>query len=291
MADTARRPGADASGGDHGPRTGQGPAPGILAAFRALLASRARSQTAYRTSFLLDVVGSVTISFVEFGELYVVFSNVKLLGGLDLTGAMLVFAFSNIAFSLGDLAVGQLDNIPTLIRTGTLDAVLLRPLPVLLQLSAHDLSLRRLGRTAVGLALLAVALVRADLDWTPARVLLVAITPLAGAATFAALFVAAGAAQFWLVDGAEVTNAFTYGSSFASSYPGSVYSAPVRVFFTFVVPALFTAYLPVLALLGRSSAGLPGRLGWCTPLVAVLAWTAALLAWRAGLRRYTGAGG
>lgn len=268
--------------------------PGTLTAFRALLGSRARSQTAYRTSFVLDVIGSVTIATVEFGELYVVFSNVTLLGGLDLTGAMLVFALSNIAFSLGDLAVGQLDNIPTLIRTGTLDAVLLRPLPVLLQLSAHDLSLRRLGRTGVGLVLLTVALVRADLAWTPATVALLVVTPIAGAAVFAALFVAAGAAQFWLVDGAEVTNAFTYGSSFASSYPGSVYSAPVRVFFTFVVPALFTAYLPVLALTGGDAPGspaLPGWLGWCTPAVAVLTWCAALLAWRAGLRRYTGAGG
>jgi ABC-2 type transport system permease protein len=270
---------------------GREPAPGTLTAFRALVRSRARSQLVYRTSFAFDVVGSAATSLVEFAELYVVFSNVKLLGGLDLTGAMLVFAFSNIAFSLADLAVGQLDNIPTLIRTGTLDAVLLRPLPVLLQLSAHDISLRRLGRTVVGLTLLAVALTRADLAWTPARVLLVALTPLAGAAIFAALFLAAGAAQFWLVDGAEVTNAFTYGSSFASSYPGSVYSAPVRSFFTFVVPALFTAYLPVLALLGCSSTGLPGWLGWCTPVVAVLTWTAALLAWRAGLRRYTGAGG
>jgi ABC-2 type transport system permease protein len=262
-----------------------------VTAFRALVASRARSQAVYRASLALDLVGSMLIALVEFAEIYVVFGNVKLLGGLDLTGAILVFALSNVGFSLADLAVGQLDNIPTLIRTGTLDAVLLRPLPVLLQLCAHDVSLRRLGRTAIGLALLGIALSRSELDWGAATVALLVITPLAGAAIFAALFVAAGAAQFWLIDGAEVTNAFTYGSSFASSYPGSVYSAPVRLFFTFVIPALFTAYLPVLTLLGRDAPGIPGWLGWCTPLVAGLAWLAALAGWRAGLRRYTGAGG
>lgn len=267
------------------------PAGSTFTAYRSLVGSRARSQTAYRTSFAVDVFGSVTISLVEFAELYVLFSSIDLLGGLDLTGAILVFALSNVAFSLADLAVGQLDSIPTLIRTGALDAVLLRPLPVLLQLSANDLSIRRLGRTAVGLVLLGIALTRAQIDWTAGIVVLLLVTPAAGAAIFAALFVAAGAAQFWLIDGAEMTNAFTYGSSFASSYPGSVYSTPVRLFFTFVIPATFTAYLPTLALLDRDAPGLPGWLGWCTPLVAALIWAVTLVAWRTGLRRYTGAGG
>jgi ABC-2 type transport system permease protein len=273
------------------------PTGSTFTAYRALVASRARSQTAYRASFVTDVLGSITISLVEFAEIYVVFSNVDLLGGLDLTGAILVFALSNVAFSLADLLVGQLDNIPTLIRTGQLDAALLRPLPVLLQLSAHDVSIRRLGRTGVGLVLLGIALSRAEIGWTPGTVVLLVVTPIAGAAIFAALFVAAGAAQFWLIDGAEVTNAFTYGSGFASSYPGSVYSTPVRLFFTFVIPATFTAYLPTLALLGQDAAGLsggpgmPGWLGWCTPLVAALLWAVTLAAWRTGLRRYTGAGG
>ena len=92
---------------------------GGAAVLRALVRSRARAQTVYRTSFALDLLGSMTLALVEFGELYVVFSNVRVLGGLDLNGAILVFALSNIAFSLGDLAVGQLDNIPALIRTGT----------------------------------------------------------------------------------------------------------------------------------------------------------------------------
>ena len=66
------------------------PAGSTFAAYRSLVASRARSQTAYRTSFVVDVFGSVTISLVEFAEIYVVFSNIDLLGGLDLTGAILV---------------------------------------------------------------------------------------------------------------------------------------------------------------------------------------------------------
>jgi ABC-2 type transport system permease protein len=265
---------------------------GALRAYRVLLGSRIRAQTGYRTSFSLDVLGSFMVGVVEFVEVYVIFHNVPQLGGLDLTAAVLVFGLANLGFALGDLVAGHLDEVPTLIRLGTLDVLLLRPLSVLGQLMTADVQLRRLGRAAVGLALLAIALTRADVDWTPARVALLAVTPFAGALLFAALFLAAGAVQFWLVDGGEFTHAFTYGASYAASFSPAVLSPPVRALFSFVVPAAFTAYLPTLALLGLPGPELlPAWLGWWVPVAAAVAWLTALAAWRLGLRRYTGAGG
>lgn len=263
----------------------------ILAPYRALLASRLRSQLAYRSSFALDVFGAVGIGLLEFAEVYVIFSNVSTLGGLDFAGVALLFALANIGFSLADMAVGHVDALPMYIRTGLLDAFLLRPLSVLGQLVTSDVQLRRLGRTAVAVVILAVALPASGVEWTAETVLLLVLTPIAGAAIFAALFVLAAAAQFWLVDGAELTNAFTYGGSYAASYPTSIFTAPVRVLFTFVIPAAFTAYLPTLLILGvPGPPGTPAWLGWFTPVAAVVAWVIALLAWRQGLRHYTGTG-
>jgi ABC-2 type transport system permease protein len=260
--------------------------------YRALLRSRMRAQTAYRTSFALDLFGQLGIGLLEICEIYVIFHNVDRLGGLDAGTALLVFALANISWSLADVAFGHLDQIPTFIRAGTLDAMLLRPLPVLAQLITIDVSLRRLGRTALGLVALGVALPLAVDRWTPATVGMLALAPLAGTAIFAAIWVAAAGAQFWLVDGGELTNAFTYGSSYVSSYPTSVLHVAARVFFSFVIPAAFVGYLPALVIAGLPGPpGLPAWLGWCTPMAAVGAWAAALLWWRAGLRHYTGAGG
>ena len=261
---------------------------GDLAAYRAVLGARLRSQLMYRTSFGLDVFGSLMVATTDFGEIYVIFHNVPTLGDLDLPAAMLVFGLASIGFATANMVCGELDTIPQFIRAGTLEVMLLRPLPLLAQLITGDVRLKRIGGAVVGLVTLTLGLVRADIRWTPQAVALVAVTPLVGAA----LFVAAGALQFWLVDSPEVTNSFTYGSAYASHYSSAVMPLPVRLLFAFVVPAAFTAYLPTLALLGRPGpAWLPGWLGWCSPLVAVLAWAAALLLWRAGVRRYTGAGG
>ncbi|TDE08893.1 ABC transporter permease [Jiangella asiatica] len=262
-----------------------------MRAYRVLLGSRMRSQTAYRRSFAFDILGSVGIGVVEFAEVYIIFTNVDVLGELDFAAAALLFALANVGFSVADMVVGHVDRLPAYLREGTLDAFLLRPLPVLAQLITSDISLRRLGRTGVATAVFAVALPLNDIVWTPATVTLVVVAPVTAAAIFAALFVCAAAIQFWLVEGGEFANAFTYGGAYASEYPASIYSLPMRLLFSFVVPAAFAAYLPLLVLLDLPGpAGLPQWLGWCTPLAAAVIWAVALAGWRAGLRHYTGAG-
>lgn len=266
--------------------------PSTIAAYRAVLGSRLRSQLVYRTSFALDLTGSAMIATTDFAEVYVVFHNIKVLGGLDLGGACLVFGLGTVGFALANAVCGQLDTMPELIRTGRIEALMLRPQPLLAQLITSDVTLKRIGGAVVGLIVLAYGLASADLHWTAARVALLLLTPVSGAGVFSALFVAAGAIQFWLIDAAEITNSFTYGSSYAARYSAAVLPVPVRLLFAFVMPAAFTAYLPTLVLLGRPGpAWLPAWLGWWTPLVAVAAWTAALLLWRRGVRHYTGAGG
>lgn len=263
-----------------------------LDAYRAILRARVRAQTAYRASFATEVLGSVLVGLAELAELYAVFGNVTVLGGLRLREALLVFALANLSWSMADLAVGHADGLPTYIRTGTLDAFYLRPLPVLGQLVTHDVSLRRVGRGAVALVVLTVALRWVDPTWTPLLVVQLVVAVLAGALIFMALFIAAAGLQFFLIDAAELTNAFTYGSAYAAAQPALVLPNPMRVFFTFVVPATFAAYLPVVVMLDLPGGDvLAPRLGWCSPLAALAAWAVAMGLWRVGMRHYQGAGG
>jgi ABC-2 type transport system permease protein len=263
-----------------------------LAPYRAVLASRVRAQRSYRSSFLLDLSSSMLVGFVELAEVWVVFHSVGRIGGLDVAQVVLVFGLADVSFSLADLAFGHCDTLPTYLRAGTLDVFYLRPQPLLLQLITSDISLRRLARAAVGAGALAIGLQLNDVPWSPSTVLLLALALVSGTATFAAMFVWAGGAQFYLVDGAEATNAFVYGGRYAASQPAAVWDRPLTVLFGFFFPMAFTAYLPVVTLLGLPGPEwMPGWLGWCTPLAAAWTWMMALLTWRAGVRHYQGGGG
>lgn len=259
---------------------------------RLLISARLRSQIAYRGSFAADVAGQVVLGLTEFVELYAILHNIPTFGGLTFAQALLVFAFASIGFSMGDMLLGETDSMSDAIRMGKLEVLLTRPLPVLLQLMTSDFQLRRVGRLAFAFLAMAAALFLTDIDWDPGKVLLFLITPLAGAAIFGALFVGAGAVQFWLVDGRQLGNAFTYGGRYVASMPGAALFLPMQVFFTFVIPATLVAYAPSLVLLElEGPAGIPSWTGWLGLPAAVVLWGLMLLLWRAAIKKYTGAGG
>lgn len=260
--------------------------------YAILVGSRIRSQLSYRTSFVVNVVNAFFLGIIEFLEIYVLLHNAPTLGGLNFVQAALVFALANIGFSLADLVLGQLDSIPTYIREGKLETFLVRPLPLLSQMITADFQLRRTGRALFAFLVLIIVLFVLRPEFTPATIYLLIITPFTGAAIYGALFVLAGGLQFWIIDGAEFTNAFVYGGAYAGQVPGSVLMAPLRVLFTFVVPATIAAYVPALLIMGLPGPPwLPEWLGWLGPAFAAWAWLLAMVAWRAGTRKYTGAGG
>jgi len=260
--------------------------------YRAVLGSRVRSQASHRASFGLDLGSSLLVGIVELAEVAVLFTSVSAIGGFDLAAILLVFGLADLCFSVADMVFGHCDNLPEYVRTGRLDVFYLRPQPLLLQLVTSDVSLRRLARAAVGLVALVVGLAVNEIAWGPGAVALLLLAVVSGTATFSAMFVMAGGLQFFLVNGAEMTNAFVYGGRYAATQPGSVWGRPLVVVFGFFFPMAFTAYLPVTTLLGLPAfAGLPGWVGWAAPVAAVWAWLAALLAWRTGVRHYQGAGG
>lgn len=263
-----------------------------LRAYRAVLASRMRSQREYRLNFRIDLLSSLLVGFIELAEVWVLFHSVGTLGGVSFTQILLVFGLADLCFSLADMVVGHCDNLPTYVRAGTLDVFYLRPQPLLLQLITSDISLRRLTRAAVGLVCLVIGLAVNDIAWSVSAVALLGISLVSGIAIFAAMFVWAAGAQFFLINGAEMTNAFVYGGRYAATQPASVWGRPLTVLFGFFFPMAFTAYLPALHLLGLPGPDLlPTWLAWFTPVAALWTWAMALLFWRVGVRHYQGGGG
>lgn len=259
--------------------------------YARLVGARLRSQLVYRASFALDFVTQIIAQCTELVVILVLFSQVDALGGFTRNEVLLMYAFAGAAFGVADLFAGQLDNLPTYIRTGSFDVLLMRPLGTLPQLMCTDVRLRRVGRIVGALGALGYALAHVPVEWTAAKVVLTVLTPVAGAVIFSSVWVVACSICFWIVEGREFANAVTYGGNAFTSYPINVYSRPLRWLMAFVVPGAFVAYYPSLALLGKQDPlGLPGWVGWTSPLVAGLAAVVAGAVWRFAVRHYRGTG-
>jgi ABC-2 type transport system permease protein len=262
-----------------------------LRAYAALLGAQYRSIASYRASFVVELVTNIGGTALDVVTVLVLFGTTRVVAGFTLSEAFLVVSLSACGFVLADFGVGNIDRLKTYVRTGTLDAVLVRPLGVLGQLLCMDLPLRKGLRLLMGIAVYVVALRINHIHWTPARVALVAVAPPAGAVFFASIFVLTASLAFWWVDSGEIGSAFTYGGRDFTSYPVPVYGAWFRAVFAYGLGFGFVAYQPALALLGRTDPlGLPAWSGFVSPLVALLAAGIAAAAWRSGIRHYRSTG-
>jgi viologen exporter family transport system permease protein len=262
-----------------------------LGIYRRLVGSRVRSQLQYRLSFALTVTGNLLLSGLDFVAILVLFGQVDALGEWTVSEVAMLYGISCVSFALTDLSVGQLDQLPRMIREGEFDQILVRPLGSLLQVVSADVALRHLGRLTQGLVVLAVALTQVDVDWSLGRAAMLVVAVIAGAAIFAGIWVAFSSLAFWLIDSQEVCNAFTYGGNFTSQYPVNIYGRWLQRLVVFVIPLAFVSYFPALYVLDKpDELGLPRALQFASPLVAVASACGAWIAWRTAVRRYRSVG-
>jgi ABC-2 type transport system permease protein len=250
-----------------------------------------RSTMAYRASFAMTAFGNFAGTAFDFVAIMLMFSRIDVLGGYRLPEVAFLYGLSATAFGLADLALGSMDRLGRRVRDGTLDTILVRPVPVLAQVAADRFGLRRIGRITQGVLVLGYAVAALDVSWTPLKVAVVPLSLLSGAVIFCAVFVAGAAFQFVAQDASEVQNSFTYGGQTMLQYPPTVFAKDLVRGVTFVLPLAFVNWLPALYVLGRPyPLDLPVWVAFAPPLVAAGCCAAAGAAWRAGLRSYRSTG-
>jgi ABC-2 type transport system permease protein len=262
-----------------------------LGLYLVLIRAQVSAQLQYRGSFAVQAVGQFLATFTDFIMLLLLFQRFPSIAGWTLGEVALLYGLGGLAFGISDLLCGGFDGLSKMIRLGTFDRVLTRPVGTFAQVLASDVQIRRLGKLVQGIITLWLALSWVDIAWTPPKVLVLVSAIVAGVVIFTAIWVIGAALTFWTVETSEVTNVFTYGGEALVSYPMPIYAEGIRRFFTFVVPLVFVSYLPALYILERPDPlGLPPLLQVCSPIVAVAFLLVARFCWALGVRHYQGTG-
>lgn len=248
-----------------------------------------RSALAYRASFVTMTLSSFLMTFLDFVAIALMFHVIDRLAGFELWQVALLYGASGIGIGVADMLIGSVELIGQHIRMGTLDAMLVRPVPLLVQVCADRFALRRLGRITQTVLVFAYGAWR--VDWDPAKVAVAALMCVGAVAIFFALFVGVSCVQFWTHDASEVANAFTYGGNTMTQYPLTIFPVEVAKSLTFVLPVAFTNWYSCLYLLDRPDPfGAPGWFAVLPLPVGAVMVALALLVWRAGVRTYTSTG-
>jgi ABC-2 type transport system permease protein len=262
-----------------------------IRAYWWIVAMWIRSNLAYRASFVMLTLGQFAGVGLEFVGILIMFMHTDALGGFDLAEIAFLYGTSGVAIGMADLLLGSIEKIGTRIRDGSLDVMLIRPVPAFTQAAADQFGLRRIGRVLQAAIVLSWSIWAVDIDWTWDRILLIPVMLVCGTVIFSGIFVLGAAFQFAAGDAAEVASAFTYGGNFLTQYPISIYSEWLRRFLVFVVPMAFVCYFPALYVLDKEDPlGFPRAFQFASPLVAVAAAVGAGVVWTLAVRRYRSVG-
>ena len=211
--------------------------------------------------------------------------------GWTLAEVAFLYGVSTISFSIAELNAGGYDYFDRMVVRGDFDRLLIRPLGTVFQMLTEAWPLRRFGRLAQGVIAFGFAMTLLRPEWDAFHWAFLAITICGGALLFFAIFVIGSTACFWSPQTSELTNVFSYGGQFMTSYPMSIYERWMRAFFTFVIPMAFINYYPSLYLLDKPDPfGLPAWVPFLSPFVAVFAFLGALAIWRFGVSHYQSTG-
>jgi ABC-2 type transport system permease protein len=237
----------------------------------------------FRANFIIETISSFGWMTINLGFYLLIFEYTPALGtGADAWSKYQFFVLFSTGLLVNSLVqtlfMVNVDEFSELIRTGSLDFALLKPIDTQFLISLQRVDWSSLGNFFVGLGVLFYSL--AQLDYAPGAVQLVLypLYVLCGLAIFYSLMIALAATTIWMGRNESLYDFWFYIVNFAR-YPREIYRGPVgkpmRWFFTFILPVLVVVNVPARLLAWpfnpRSAAD------WFLPLFALAASALSLL--------------
>jgi len=239
----------------------------------------------FRANFLIETFSSMSWVFMNLGFYLLIFRYTPMIGagtGWGKHQFLLFFATTLLINSLVHaFFMRNAHEFSELIRTGTLDFALVKPIDTQFLISLGRVEWSSLANFMVGLAVLGYSLWK--IDYTPGLVQL-ALYPiyvLCGVAILYSLMISLSASAVWLGRNQTLYNFWFYITNF-SRYPMEIYQGtfgdPIRWLFTFLIPVLVAVNVPARLLVRPLDPRSPED--WLLPLFAIFATVASLAASR-----------
>ena len=250
-----------------------------------------KSQLQYPASFLMQTLAQLVMEGGELLAVILIVDRFDHLGQWMPGDLYFFFGMMSVTFYLTEfLARGVTGNFPSLVRSGQLDTLLLRPRGVLTQVLCSAIDPRRITCIAVGVAALIIGSRMCAIQWTALKALAMAESILLGTLLVLGLFMIEAVFCIHSVKSVELVNAITYGGRSTCQYPIDIFPRPLRVLFTVAAPFALTLHVPAAYILGKPLYGWPAWTAFVTPLAGAALFLVMYLVFQKAMRFYRSTG-
>lgn len=250
-----------------------------------------RSQLQYPLSFLMQTLAQLVM---EGGEMLAVILIIDRFDRLNQWGPgdlYFFFGLMSVSFYVTEIfGRGITGNFPSMVRSGQLDTLLLRPRGVLTQVLCSAADPRRITCVAVGTVSLILGSHLSQISWSFSKALLLAESIFFSFWLLLGLFMIEAILCIHSVKSVELANALTYGGRSACEYPVDIYPRPLRLLFTVIAPFALVMHVPASAILDKPVFGWPLWTAFLAPVSGLALFGIMYVLFRKALRFYRSTG-
>ena len=256
--------------------------------YRKYVKMHLKTSMQYRTNMLMLSFSACLISIGELFAIFIMFQNFKSVGYWGFYEAALMFGLVTAIYSVTECFARGFDEFSSVIKHGSLDRILVRPVSIIYQIFGTKIEFSKLLRSALGFAVIIISLINLNISWTFAKVLVLIAAFIGGCLVIFGVMVVGAGISVFSVENLEFINIFTNGAKEIAYYPINIYNKWLARIFTFIIPVAAFNYLPISYLMGYGE--LPRVLYALSPLMGVVFVIPCLLFFKWALKRYQSTG-
>ena len=242
-----------------------------------------KSLMVYDMDYILGIIAMMLKTALGLCILFLLFANIDEIDGWNFYEMLFLYGLSTMSFSLWHCFFINTLTIPSYIKSGDFDMLLLKPVNPLFQIMLDGFDEDGWGELLLGLAITIYATVA--LKVFSLRFILLPFFCLSGCFIFSAISIFLSSIAFFTIgslDFAENVEDFKE----VAKYPVSIFSKPLRLFFSAIIPIAFASYYPALFLLKMDNS----YIALAAFPVSALFFFASYRFWSFAMKHYSGSG-
>lgn len=198
----------------------------------------------YKSNVIIGIIAFLFTQITALLTLYLLVSAVPSIDGYSLYEIGFLFGLTNMAVGIDHLLSDRLWTVSYFeVKTGKMDYLFLRPLPILFQILASEIQLEALGEIIVAIVLLIFCGIKINFNATPQMIILLIIGVICAAVIITSFkILIAGLAFIFKRTGPLLQ--FIYDFSTYSKYPLTIFPKFIQYILLFIIPLGLCIFIP-----------------------------------------------
>lgn len=254
----------------------------------AFLKASALTLVEYRFNFFSTIAANVIRKLAEYFAIWILMEKFKLIDGWNYFDLLLLFNINQMAVSISGLFFwSPMMEMENLVRNGSLDSLLIRPINLFMHLLIRKFEFSFLGNIGLSFVFFLIYFIYTDTSWNLILTLQLIVVLMGAILIYSAIHIFIGTLSFWTTQISMILNTVLDFRRFVN-FPISVYDTPIQIFLTYVIPLALVNYYPLIDMFDKGS-GHDGAV-FLTMLFGVLLFAGSYMFFVFGSKHYQSTG-